>query len=157
MSRLYLLLFLVMPVAELSLLISVGKAIGVLPTVALLLLTAVAGVALLQYQGFMTLRKLQERLAMGELPDQELLEGALLLVGGLFLLIPGFISDAVAFVCLVPFSRHFICRSILNKQLLRPYVKHPATDDAGFDVPFSANHKTRPQIIEGEFKRTDAE
>lgn len=155
MSRLYLLLFLVMPVAELAVLISVGKALGVLPTLALLLLMAMAGVALLQYQGFMTLRKLQERLAMGELPDQELLEGALLLVGGLFLLIPGFISDTLAFVCLLPFSRHWLCRTILNRQFLKPYVKRPSSADADFDFPFSDGDKSGPQTIEGEFKRSD--
>lgn len=156
MSRLYLLLFLVMPVAELTLLISVGKAIGVLPTLVFLLLMAVSGVALLQYQGLMTLRKLQERLAMGELPDQELLEGALLLVGGLFLLIPGFISDAMAFVCLLPVSRRLICRTILNRQFLKPYVKRPPFTDSGVDFPFSGGYKAGPQTIEGEFKRSDS-
>ncbi len=156
MSRILLFLFLIMPIFELALLITVGKTIGVIPTLSLLLFTAFAGVGLWRYQGFVTLRKVQERLALGELPDLELLEGALLMIAGLLLLIPGFFSDVLAFVCLVPVTRRFICRAILTRQFLTPYVRPRQQGDAA-DFYQSSNISRGPYTIEGEYRRADQE
>lgn len=155
MFRVLFLLFLVMPIFELTLLITVGKNIGVIPTLLLLLFTAFAGVGLWRYQGFVTLRKVQERLALGELPDLELLEGALLMIAGLLLLIPGFFSDALAFVCLVPVTRRFICRAILTRQFLTPYVR-PRQQDGSSDFHQTSRSRSA-YTIEGEYRRTDQE
>ena len=102
------LLFLLVPMLEIYLLIQVGGVIGALPTVLLVVLTAFIGAYLLRQQGFATLQKAQESLARGELPAGSLLEGAILLVTGALLLTPGFFTDAVGFICLVPVARQAI-------------------------------------------------
>ena len=121
MYKALMLLFLIVPMAEMAVLIWVGGVIGALFTILAVALTAVVGVWLLRVQGFLTLRRVQERLQMGELPDIELLEGALLLIGGALLLTPGFMTDIFGFICLLPGSRRAICRRILNSGLLKPY------------------------------------
>lgn len=118
MFRLLFLLFLTVPIMEMGLLIWIGGFIGVLPTLALVVLTAVLGVALLRLQGFLTLRRIQERLYFGEIPDTELIEGALLLIGGALLLTPGFVTDALGFLFLLPTSRRFVAKRIIKKSVL---------------------------------------
>ena len=99
-------LFIVMPIAELAVLIQVGSVIGVLNTVGLVFLTAVIGAWLLRQQGLATLLRANERLNSGELPAKEVAEGLILAVGGAMLLTPGFITDTFGFLCLLPGSRH---------------------------------------------------
>lgn len=100
-------------------LIWIGGYIGILPTLALVVLTAVLGVALLRLQGFFTLRRIQEKLTLGEVPDVELIEGGLLLIGGALLLTPGFVTDAVGFTFLLPTSRRWLARSIIKNSILQ--------------------------------------
>jgi UPF0716 protein FxsA len=102
------LIFSVVPIIELYLLIRVGKLIGALPTVALLLLISLAGAWLVRSQGFVILRRIQEELAMGRLPAAGLLDGALVLLGGLLLLTPGFFSDVVGLFFIIPPTRAVI-------------------------------------------------
>jgi UPF0716 protein FxsA len=111
-------LFIVIPILEMVLLIKVGSIIGAIPTVGLVLLTAVIGITLLRQQGFETLNRLQARLAQGEIPGTELVEGAMLLVGGALLLTPGFFTDAVGFVCLLPLFRRPIASAIIRQGIL---------------------------------------
>ena len=87
------LLFIVMPIAEIAVLIQVGGAIGGWTTIGIVILTAVIGTAMLRQQGLATLNKAQMRAQQGEMPAQQLLEGLLLLIGGVLLLTPGFITD----------------------------------------------------------------
>lgn len=102
------LIFSVVPIIELYLLIRVGKLIGALPTVALLLVVSLAGAWLVRSQGFVILRRIQDELAMGRLPAAGLLDGALVLLGGLLLLTPGFFSDVVGLFFIVPPTRAVI-------------------------------------------------
>lgn len=97
--------FVIIPIIEIYLLIQVGSLIGALPTIGLVVLTAVLGVALLRTQGLQTYLRLQRSLAEGRYPAAEILEGVALLVGGALLLTPGFFTDFVGFVCLVPLTR----------------------------------------------------
>ena len=87
--RYLLLLFIVMPVLEMWLLISVGSQIGALPTIGLVLLTAVVGAGLLREQGFATLWRGRQKLQEGQLPTTEIAEGFILAVSGALLLTPG--------------------------------------------------------------------
>jgi len=89
--RYLLLLFIVMPVLEMWLLISVGTQIGALPTIGLVLLTAVVGAGLLREQGFATLWRGRQKLQEGQLPTTEIAEGFILAVSGALLLTPGFL------------------------------------------------------------------
>ncbi|MFT7131410.1 MAG: UPF0716 protein FxsA [Cyclobacteriaceae bacterium] len=100
--RFFLLVFIIVPVIEMFILIKVGSMIGALPTIALVVLTATVGVWLLKREGLATLARLQGKMANGEIPGKELLEGVMLIIGGALLLTPGFVTDAIGFVCLLP-------------------------------------------------------
>lgn len=105
-----LLLFTTVPLVELALLLWIGGRIGVLPTIALILVTGAAGAALARHQGLATWRRFQQALAAGRLPGSELVEGLLILVAGALLLTPGVLTDAVGFLLLVPPARRWIVR-----------------------------------------------
>lgn len=101
-------LFAVIPVIEIYLLIKVGSLIGALPTVALLLSISMTGAWLVRHQGFEILRRIQAELAQGRLPAAELLDGAMVLAGGVLLLTPGFFTDFLGLLFLIPFTRAVI-------------------------------------------------
>ena len=132
-------LFISVPLLELYILIQVGGLIGVIPTITICVFTAIAGAALLRYQGLRTITILQAKLAQGEFPAQDLLEGVILLVGGILLLTPGFFTDVLGFICLVP-----ICRAAIARLFGRLIVQGSST--------YSAR---RSVTLEGEFRRED--
>lgn len=101
------LIFILVPLFEIYLFIVVGGEIGVFATLVLIVVTAMIGVAMLRAQGFSVMRSFQHSVSRGELPAMELAEGALLLFGGALLLTPGFFTDAVGFLCLLPITRRF--------------------------------------------------
>ena len=106
------LLFVVVPIVELILLIQLGQAVGLLPTLALVLLTGVGGALLARSEGLRALFRFQRELASGEMPDQAIQDGICVLIGGAFLLTPGVLTDAVGFALLVPWSRRWIQRRV---------------------------------------------
>lgn len=110
-----LILFLVVPIIEIYLLIEVGGLIGVLPTIGLVVLTAVIGASLLRSQGSETYLRFNRALSEGRMPANEILEGVALLIGGALLLTPGFFTDAIGFICLLPFTRRPLVKFIINK------------------------------------------
>jgi len=103
------------PALELYLLVAVGQEIGALPTVFLTLFTAILGVGLVRWQGFVTILKMRDSLARDELPAMELAEGAALLLAGFFLLVPGFVTDALGFLFLIPVLRRILIGSMLRR------------------------------------------
>jgi len=107
------LLFLVLPLAELWLLIRVGAAIGALAVVAWVVAAAALGVAVIQRQGFHTLTRVRARLARGEAPAEELLDGMLLALAGLLLVVPGLLTDVAGLLGLVPAVRRWLGRRLL--------------------------------------------
>ena len=111
-------LFIGVPLVELALIIKVGGIIGWLNTIFIALGTGALGAYLMKMQGLMLLWRIQEALNEGRMPADELIEGALLLVGGALLLTPGFITDAVGFALLIPPSRNLLGR------WLRAYFSH---------------------------------
>ncbi|MDG0969329.1 MAG: FxsA family protein [Porticoccaceae bacterium] len=113
--RYFLLMFILMPIAEMWLLITVGTYIGALATITLVLLTALVGVALLREQGIATLWRGREKLQEGQLPTTEIAEGIILAVSGALLLTPGFVTDTIGFTGLIPFTRVAIARLIMSK------------------------------------------
>ena len=114
----FLFLFIVMPVAELVVLIKVGGMIGALNTIALVFLTAIVGAWLLRKQGLQTLLRANQRLNSGELPAKEVAEGLILAVGGAMLLTPGFITDAFGFFCLLPGTRHWLAGQAMKRMVV---------------------------------------
>jgi UPF0716 protein FxsA len=143
-----LLLFLLVPLLEIYLLIVVGGIIGALPTVILVVLTAVIGAALARQQGLATLQRLQATMGRGEAPAIEMLEGALLLAGALLLLTPGFFTDALGFACLLPPTRHLLSLWLLKRFM----VITPAGQPGQPGQPPGAH---QPRTLEGEFRRED--
>lgn len=95
-------LFIAVPIIEIAVFIQVGKVLDVWPTIALVLLTAVGGVALLRAQGLATLRRAQASVERGEAPLREVFDGACLLVAGILLLTPGFVTDTVGLLLFLP-------------------------------------------------------
>jgi UPF0716 protein FxsA len=140
---LVLLIFVVAPLGELYLLIEVGSAIGAITTIALTVFTAVLGGLLVRLQGVSVLLRVREMTARGEVPAIEMLEGAVLMLAGLLLLLPGFATDALGFLLLVSPLR----RALLLGWLRRRGVLHP-----GQQPPSRPGQR---RIIDGEYRRED--
>ena len=104
------LLFTVIPIVELIVLIEIGSRLGTVVTLLLLLGTALLGAALARHEGLKTLRRVQSKLADGIMPDEELLDGALILVAGVMLLTPGLLTDVWGVFLLIPGSRRVVKR-----------------------------------------------
>ena len=98
-------------------------------TIALILFTAGLGVTLLRIQGLMTLTKIRQSLDRGELPATTLLEGLMLLIAGALLLTPGFFTDTIGFVCLVPSIRTYVANSVLKRVVIAQHNRR--TDSQG--------------------------
>ena len=96
------LIVLIIPFAEIYLLLQIGSIIGAFPTIFIVVFTAAVGAWLLKQQGFVTFRRFQENLVQGIVPAYEMIEGPIILLGGLLLLTPGFITDILGFFCLIP-------------------------------------------------------
>jgi UPF0716 protein FxsA len=101
------LIFIVVPLIEILLLIEIGSRIGALNTIFIIILTGILGASMMRQQGFTIIRNIQRDLSQGRMPTGELINGALVLVGGIVLLTPGFFTDAVGCrgIC-PPHSRH---------------------------------------------------
>ena len=106
------LIFIIVPLMEILLLIEIGSRIGTLNTIFIIILTGILGGFMMRHQGFTIIRNIQEDLSQGRMPTGELINGALVLVGGILLLTPGFFTDAVGFVLLIPATRGFIRKKI---------------------------------------------
>lgn len=113
-----LILFIAMPIIEIAVLLRVGEALGWFPTLGIVVLTAVLGTAMLRQQGLATLNKARQRMGAGEMPAQQMLEGVLLMVGGVLLLTPGFVTDAFGFACLLPWSRQWMAKKIAARSVV---------------------------------------
>jgi UPF0716 protein FxsA len=107
-------LFIVVPIAEIYVIIQVGELIGVWPTLALLLADAVLGSMLLRHQGRSAWRRFNEAIAAGRFPGREVVDGVLIVIGGTLLLTPGFISDVFGAFLLIPPTRA-IARRVLRR------------------------------------------
>ena len=115
MFKILFLLFLTVPLVEIYFLIQVGQHIGALSTILLCILTAALGAILLRIQGILTLLRAQEKLRQGQIPADNLLEGLILLIAGILLLTPGFVTDVVGFLCLVPSLRSLLALKMLHQ------------------------------------------
>ncbi|MEA3506921.1 MAG: FxsA family protein [Elusimicrobiota bacterium] len=115
------LLFTGLPLIELYLLLVVGREIGVLYTLAIVVLTGVAGAALARREGLMVLKAIQDDLNMGIMPGDKLIDGFLILAGGITLLTPGLLTDTAGFLVLIPFTRKRI--KALLKNLFRNKIE----------------------------------
>lgn len=132
-------LLLLLPLIEIWLLIRIGGAIGALPTFLLLILISMAGMVLLRRLGFATLTRFQNDVRAGELPARALMEGALLVIGAILFVIPGFFTDLLGLLLILPPTRYWIGRVLL---------KHSVVTTGGSPYKSSSTRKHDP--IEGE-------
>ncbi len=105
MPLLLLILFIAIPIAELYVIIQIGSAIGVLPTIAILIVDSIIGTLLLRHQGRSAWRNFTGALEQSRMPHREIFDGAMVILGGALLLTPGFITDIFGLVCLLPPTR----------------------------------------------------
>ena len=150
--RLLFILFLTIPLIEIYLLIQVGEVIGAGWTIFAVVATAVLGAALLRIQGLATLYRAQEKMAHGELPATAMIEGVMLLLSGALLLTPGFFTDTLGFLVLIPPLRRKFAQFILSRGLMMgtssfthqhwEQTSHPHQDHSG-------------KTIEGDYQRRD--
>ncbi|MBU0533320.1 MAG: FxsA family protein [Candidatus Omnitrophica bacterium] len=109
------LLFTLIPIIELALLIEIGKHIGVIYTLTIVIVTGVLGAFLAREQGFKTLQKIETEVNGGIMPGEEIIDGVIILCGGILLLTPGLLTDAVGFLALIPVTRAFIKKELKKK------------------------------------------
>jgi UPF0716 protein FxsA len=139
--------FVIVPIAEIATFIQVGDIIGLWPTLGVILLTAFLGTGLLRYQGITTLNQAQASLNNGELPLTSVIHGVFLLIAGLLLLTPGFITDVVGFLLFIPPLRLVMAKWALEKFKNSKHARvHTNTSPGSHPAGASA-----PPVIEGEF------
>jgi UPF0716 protein FxsA len=141
------LLFIVVPIAELYVIIQVGQAIGVLATVGLLFLDSVAGSFLMRHQGRAVWRKFRLAIQEGRTPAKETIDGGLVLMGGALLLTPGFLSDILGALMLLPPTRAIIRRMLARRFLggmVASMQRPPPTARPGrsYDIDGTATDRT---------------
>lgn len=117
MFKVLFLLFIVVPLLELYLLIEVGSAIGALPTILLTIATAALGGLMMKYQGIQVVQQAQLNLAKGEHPQQQVIEGMLIFIGGVALLLPGLVTDFIGLLLLLPPVRLFLAKRWLVRAM----------------------------------------
>lgn len=109
---------LVVPILEIAVFIMVGGQIGIAATLGMILLTAIIGTFLLRRQGFQIIERVRSKMDAGELPGKELANGAMILVAGVLLLTPGFVTDTIGFLLFVPGLRDVIWRGLASKVIV---------------------------------------
>ncbi|MCZ2720353.1 FxsA family protein [Marinomonas sp. 15G1-11] len=138
-----LLFVLLIPVIEILVLIEVGGQIGGLASILLIFSTAIFGLLIIKKQGGKTLLKAQEKLRANILPAQEMVDGLLLAIAGVFLLIPGFVTDAIGILLLIPPIRKGLFFGVFMKLIVSKMKKTPHGA--------SRFYENTGEIIEGEY------
>jgi UPF0716 protein FxsA len=160
-----------MPIIEMYLLFTVAGYINALPTVALVMLTAVIGISLLKRQGLATLTRGVGRMNSGQVPGLEIAEGILLGIAGAFLITPGFVTDTLGFLLLFPPTRIAIAGVIMRNATLQTNMSANMSANASFYEPngemplgsggrparASADIGEPGATVEGEYQRKDSE
>ena len=150
MGLIVLFIFILVPVIEIGVFIQVGGIIGLWSTIGIVILTAFIGTALLKQQGLSTLLTAQQKLNQGQMPAQELFDGACLLFAGALLLTPGFVTDTIGFLLFIPTVRLFLKDHILRfVTLSAKYNKRHTHKSAEFH---HTTHNTEEMVIDVEYE-----
>ena len=161
MFRLLFLLFVIIPVIEIAVLMHVGAWIGAWPTIGIVIFTAWLGAKNVRQQGIATLNSVQTKMAQGQMPSEEIVTGLLLLVAGVLLVTPGFVTDIFGLSLLIPQVRQSLVNAVRHHLVSRQVngstahfqanVHHAVNDDE--------KQKTSPprqgETLEGEFERKE--
>ena len=141
-------LFIAIPLVEMYILIKVGGIIGAFPTIFLVVFTAFLGVWLIRIQGFSTLQRIRRTLDSGGIPAIEMMEGVALFIAGALLLTPGFVTDTIGFLCLVPPIRRYVIMNMIGRWQLSIIRRQQQSGS-------SSSSSSHGNVIEGEYRRHD--
>jgi len=145
-------LFVIVTLLEIYVLVSVGESIGGFSTILLVIITALIGSTLLKQQGWSTMAKAQNAMANGQTPAFEMMEGVVILISGVLLLTPGFITDAVGLLGLMPWSRAYFIDHILRKNAKKVFSQsNTVFIHKGQSSERKDKDKDKKDTIEGEF------
>lgn len=173
--QLLIVLFIIVPIIEITVLLQVGGWIGVVPTVAFIIITAVIGVNLLKRQGFNVWADIQKKMAQGQIPALEMASAAQLIFAGALLVTPGFVTDLIGFLLLLPTIRNLVAYRLIGRwssKINQPsknneyhyrtsyqatFQEHDKTQDQNTHHQSNAQmqsrkSKTRSRIIDGEYE-----
>ncbi|MEL0083724.1 MAG: FxsA family protein [Gammaproteobacteria bacterium] len=143
------LLLLIVPLTEIYVLVEVGRKIGSLPTIFLLVFTAVLGALLVRMQGMSTYISIHQAINQGRMPAIEMIEGVMIMIAGVLLLTPGFITDSVGFAFLVPGIRRLLIGALIRHPIQPPPNQQP--DPIFRESPTRKDGPRRAgRVIEGE-------
>ena len=153
MVFLILIAFVLVPIIEIAVFIEVGSQIGLLPTIGIVVLTAVIGTGLLRQQGLSVLFRIKENLQADRIPVRELFDGICLVIAGLLLLTPGFVTDAIGFLLFVAPLRRSLGNYVGQQFFQKANVRfHQQGSDLHTDMQSSP---ISGPVIDGEFKEVD--
>ena len=167
MFRLLVLFFIFVPIVEIMLFIRVGDQIGLASTLFIVVITAIIGVHLLKQQGLQSWHKIQNMMTQGQVPALEMAAAAQLLFAGGLLLTPGFLTDSIGFVLMVPQIRQLVARHFISSGFTQVYTRQNSqtqsfTEEQKFDTQRHkpngaafAKHSNNGRTIEGEFEEKD--
>jgi UPF0716 protein FxsA len=158
--RAFLFLFLLFPVLELYVFFQVSTAIGFFPALLLIIAGSAIGVMVVRVAGLATALSARQSLQRGELPAEQMFQGLMVAVGGGLMVLPGFISDVIGLICLLPITRRLVSRK------LRQRAEEQAIRQRAFADDLQARHAQaqpgrphtvgrEPDVIEGEFEKRD--
>lgn len=146
-------IFVVIPIIEISLFITVGSWIGLWPTLMIVIVTAIAGTALLRTQGSQVLRQLQGSFSRLDDPTQPLANGAMILLSGVLLVTPGFFTDTLGLLLLVPAVREWVFRFLRARVSVQSFQMGGSQDGTEWSPP--PDRRRSPDVIDGEFYEID--
>jgi len=170
MFRFLFILFIVVPIIEIMVLMNVGAWLGAWPTIAIVIITAWLGAKNVKLQGIATLNSVQTKMAQGEMPSDEIVAGLLLVVAGVLLVTPGFVTDFFGLSLLIPNVRNMLIKSVqahlvMNKnaagftyqssahnQQQEPFSQSPFQQNLSSDKPIEHH---QGETLEGEFERKE--
>lgn len=169
MFRVLFVLFIIIPIIEISVLMQVGELLGLWPTIGIVILSAWIGAKYVRQQGLATLRSVQAKMEQGEMPSSEIVTGLMLLVAGVLLVTPGFVTDIFGLSLLVPSIRQIIATSVQKHIKIKPHVAATngeasfytgnTYEHEGFSQTSNSESKAIPQhhseTIEGEYTRKE--
>jgi UPF0716 protein FxsA len=147
MALLLVVLFIFVPIAELYVIIQVGQEIGALPTIGILVADSIVGSLLLRSQGRLAWRRFNQALSAGRVPAREVLDGAMVIFGGAFLITPGFLTDVVGILLLLPPTRAMARRALVgvfSRRFVVAAARRRGGD--GYDVEGTAREVDPPHL-----------
>jgi len=160
MFRILFLFFIVVPIIEIAVIMQVGALLGIWPTVAIVIFTAWFGAKKVREQGLATLTSVQTKMAQGEMPSDEIIAGLMLLIAGVLLLTPGFVTDAFGIALLFEPVRQYIAHAVRSKIIVSQNYRHQVftQEFQQYSVNNTDKSNTSPEqgkTIEGDFERKD--